>query len=373
VRWSLLGIAASVFLLGAVPTQAASIGDVRALIDRGERARARETLDAMLSSENALTGKARDEAAMLRADLEEDGAAYEARLHELLAEGGGPAREARLRLALGHVLFARGEIQLALGQFQKGREKGLLEEGSLWEGICALALGDPPSAREALDRAASSGNSATRQRALLALGDSYRLAGNPEEAIVWYRRVTDDSADGPGWSASALLHQAECLRALKRNDEALEVLHALLDTAPASYDAPAARALARALAPAPPDTRPAAETPLPSEEPPPNSSPDSETVTPPRAEESATSESRPASAGSFAVQLGAFTSGENAVALAAAARERTDRRVRIATGSDGLLRVVVGSFTDHAAAAAFGDSLGAAIGASASVVPAPGD
>jgi tetratricopeptide (TPR) repeat protein len=373
VRRSLLCAVASAWLLGAVSAQAASIGDVRVLLGRGERARARETLDAMLSTESGLTGKARDEAAILRADLEEDGAAYESRLRELLDGGGGPAREARLRLALGHVLFARGEIQLALGQFQKGREKGLVEEGSLWEGICALALGDPPSAREALDRAASSGNSATRQRALLALGDSYRLAGDPEEAIVWYRRVTDDSADGPGWSASALLHQAECLRALKHDEEAEEVLRALLDIAPASYDAPAARALARALAPAPRDMGPAAETPLPSPESPSDASPDTTTATPPIGDETAASESEGGSAGFFAVQLGAFTSEENAVALAAAARERTDRRVRIATGSDGLLRVVVGSFPDHAAAAAFGDSLGAAIGASASVVPAPGD
>ncbi len=343
------------------------------MLGRGERAQARETLDAILAGEGGLTGTARDEAAILRADLEENGAAYEARLRELLADGGGPAREARLRLALGHVLFARGEIQLALGQFQKGREKGLVEEGSLWEGMCALALGDPPYAREALQRAALSGNSATRQRALLALGDSHRLAGDPAEAIVWYRGVTDDIVDGPGWSASAQLHQAECLRALKRDDEAREVLRTLLDTAPASYDAPAARALVRALTPAPPSPEPTFDASLPSEETPSGADTDAARVTPPRDNAIAASGTASPAPGSFAVQVGAFSSEENAVALAAAARERTARRVRILKGSDGLLRVMAGIFSDHAAAAAFGDSLGAAIGASASVVPAPGD
>ncbi len=342
------------------------------MLDRGERAQARETLDAMLGGQGGLDGEARDEAAILRADLEEDGALYEERLRELLDDGGSPAREARLRLALGHALFARGEIHLALGQFQKGREKGLIEEGSLWEGMCALALGDPPSAREALDRAAFSGNPATRQRALLALGDSYRLAGDPEEAMAWYRRVTDDSADGPGWSASARLHHAECLRTLKRDDEAQEILRELLDTAPASYDAPAARALLRALTPAPPAPQPVSDVVEPSAEPPSGALPDSAVVTPPTDDATDGSGDAPA-AGTFAVQLGAFTSEENAVALAAAARERTDRRVRILKGSDGLLRVVVGDFSDHAAAGAFGDSLSSAIGANASVVPAPGD
>ena len=70
-----------------------------------------------------------------------------------------------------------------------------------------------------------------------------------------------------------------------------------------------------------------------------------------------------------AVQIGAFTSEENAVALASAARERTARRVRIAKGEDGLYRVLAGSFAHRDDAAVFGDSLGAALDTPARVVP----
>jgi cell division septation protein DedD len=361
VRRSFPGIAASVFLLGVVPAQAASIGDVRALIDRGERARGRETLDAMLSGENGLTGKARDDAAILRADLEEDGATYEARLRDLLADDGGPA-EARCGW-LGHVLFARGKSISRSGSFRRDARR-TLEEGGLGS-MCALALGDPPSAREALQRAAFSGTRRVSGRcSLSATPPSGRRSGRGDRLVsAGYRR----SSRRTGLVGNARLHGR--VPAQLRRDDAAEILHVLLDTAPGSYDAPAARALLRALTPAPPAPEPTLAARTPSPEPPSGAPRDTASVTPSSDETIDGSQTAP-SDGSFAVQLGAFTSEENAVALAAAARERTDRRVRILKGSDGLLRIVVGH-SPITCGRGFGALRG--IGASASVVPAPGD
>ena len=66
-----------------------------------------------------------------------------------------------------------------------------MEEGSLWEGLTAYALGDGLGARTALERVQDSGNDAIRLHAQVILGNTYRAAGNLEEALSLYRRIRE--------------------------------------------------------------------------------------------------------------------------------------------------------------------------------------
>ena len=341
---ALLLLLLSDVLLGRGAAQASPFDEALALIAAGRRDDARVALDSLLAVE-ALDPSERGEAAYQRALLEEEGAAFEARVLALLASGAAPAREARLRMALGHLAFARGDIEEALAAFAAAREHGLEEEGSLWEGLSALALGDGPAARAALDRAAGSGSSSIRQRARLALGDAQRLSGNWEAAIREYRRVRDDTRTGPEWWPTAAYHEADCLETLGKREEARKIFAEILDRAPASYEAPLAGIRLRAGS----DLLVNEETPA-------------EPAEAAKADTAAGAEPPPAPAERFTIQVGAFSVEENAQGLARDLARKGIADARVETRSDGLHRVLVGRFPGRAQAESAGDSLGAAFG-----------
>ena len=309
----------------------------------GRRQEARAALDSLLAAD-ALGEAERGEAEYHRALLEEDGAAFEERIRNLLRREVTPARKGRLHLRLGHVAFARKDLEGALAEFRLARDGGLKEEGSLWEGLTALALGDGVAAREGLEQAAASGNSSIRQRARLALGDAHRLSGNWEAAVKAYRQVREDLRTGPGWWPTAAYHEADCLETLGRRDEAIAILQDLVERFPAAYEAPLARNRLRAWADFLLDEEGEEERP----DEPPVPVPGGEG--PPQT---------PIAAGpGFTLQVGAFGMSANAEGLARALRGRGVEGVRVETGEDALHRVLIGRFPTRDAAETAGDSLG---------------
>ncbi len=350
MRRLLLAVAAAaVLVLGTtLAGRAATLDRARALAASGDRDRARAALDSLLALPDALGSDDRAAAGYLRAQLEVDGSAYQSRLRDLLSREKDPAREAALHLDLGRALFAQGNLEVALHEFSEARDRGREEEGSLWEGITAMALGDGSAAREALERAAASGNRGIRQRALVAIGDSYRLAGQWEEAASRYAKVEIDLDGGPGWWPTAAIQRAECLENLGRHDDAVAAWEEILRRAPGSYAAPRARSRLR---------ESAAEVPA--------GGPPPEAVPAPGTPADTT-------AAAFTLQVGAFKVQDNAEALAATVRGRGFDPVRVAKGADGLFRVLVGSFAGRGRAESVGDSLGVALGLGYSVVPEGG-
>jgi tetratricopeptide (TPR) repeat protein len=340
-------------VLAAAPVRAAipAVERARALAAAGERTEARAVLDSLLALPG-LDPAERAGAAAERARLEPEGGDYENRLRALLDGEKDPAREAALRLALGKVLFAKGDLAGALREFGESREKGREEEGSLWEGLTAMALGDGPTALEALKRAAGSGNRAIRDRARVALGDAYRLAGNWAEAASQYGQVSQMIEGSPGWWPTAQYGRAQCEEKLEETEEARALYAEILSRAPGSHEAPLARARLRILGAA--SEQEAAET------------PPAETAPAPVAGETAPAES-------LTVQVGAFSLNENAERLAGTVRDGGFGPVRVVKGADGLFRVLVGAFASRDRAEAVGDSLGATLGLGFSVVRAGGD
>ncbi len=344
-----LVIASAVILL-ASPGRGAdpALSAARALAAAGERGAARAVLDSLLAAGEAVPEADRNEALLLRADLESDGQAYQERLRGLLESEKSPARQALLHLALGRIAFAQGNLDIALHEFRTAVDQGRSEEGNLWVGLTALALGDGDTAREALDRAAGSGNLAIRQRARVALGDSYRLAGRWEEAAARYAEVEEDGAGGPGWWSTAAFQRARCLEELGRTAEAADLLETLLTRAPGSFEAPLARARLALLGSLPPEG-PEAPPPAPEAGEEPSGTP---VATP----------------GAFAVQVGAFGEKSNAEKLAGTVRGAGFEPVRVKEGSDGLFRVLVGRLGERARAESLGDSLGVVLGLGYTVV-----
>ncbi len=319
-----------------VPVAEASLDRVQALVATGQRAQAREMLDSLLAVE-AVPIADRDRAILQRATLEEDGAQYESRLRQLVGED-PQGRAGHLHLALGHVAFARGDLDDALAAFDLARESGLVEEGSLWTGLAALALGDGDTARRNLEQAARSGSRSLRQRARLALGDAHRIAGDCDAAILQYRALREESGSGPGWWSTAAWHEAECLIALGQEEDAAVLLEVLGARAPDALEAPLARERLAGLVvgPSPPVKDP--ET------------------------EAAPADTGRAGSREYVLQVGAFSVRGNADGLARALEGRGVEGVFIESGADGLSRVLVGAFADRDAAEAVGDSLGAGFG-----------
>ncbi len=341
-------------LLSAAPARAtgAAVERARALAAGGDRAGARAVLDSVLALPR-LDPAERAGASLERTRLEMEGGEYESDLRGLIEGEKDPAREGALRLALGKVLFAKGDLQGALREFGDSRKKGREEEGSLWEGLTALALGDGPTALESLERAAESGNRAIRDRARIALGDAYRLAGDWADAATQYEGVSEGISGSPGWWSTAQYERARCLEELEDPVRARALYVAILTRAPGAYEAPLARARLRALgatAEATPEAVPrgAGTTPVPEG-------------------------GSAAPAESLTVQVGAFSQSKNAARLAGTVRDGGFGPVRVVKGGDGLFRVMVGGFASRDRAEAAGDSLGAALGLGFSVVPAGGN
>jgi tetratricopeptide (TPR) repeat protein len=328
-----LGVAAS------VSAQSDPLDQVQSLIAAGDRTAARAELDSLLALPDALGGTSRPEAEFLRTVLEESGPDYEQQLHRLLGQEMAPNREAWVRLALGQIAFIRGDLSFALKEFQRAREKGRYEEGSLWEGLTAFALGHGEEARTALERVQDSGNKTIRDRALVALGDTYRAAENWEEARDKYRRVREEGGVESGWWATAVFRESECLQELGEEEESNGLLRVLIAAMPQAYEIPRARA--RLGVTGTDGTEGEAEPEEPDGEP-------GTTV--------------------FAVQVGAFSQGENAEALAIQVREQGFADVRVTESDDGLFRVLLGRFTERGGAESLGDSLGAELGLGFSVV-----
>jgi tetratricopeptide (TPR) repeat protein len=324
-----------------------ALNAVRALVAEGSRAEARALLDSLVVASDSLTVALRGEALYLRTVLEEDGSAFGERLRLLLEETAATDRRAWIYLSLGRVAFSEGNLTQALKDFRKAQKEGAVEEGSLWEGLTAFALGDGPAARSALERVRESGNRAIRQRALVVLGDTYRAAGAWEEASTLYRRVREKESPEPGWWATAVLREAQCLEALSDPGRAASLLRELATRAPGSYEAPLARQRLAALEQAEQAEEGTADGEgAPGPEPTPEG---------PR----------------FTVQVGAFGSEDNAETLAAQVRQAGFSDTRVIRGRDNLHRVLVGRFTARSGAESMADSLSIELGLGFSIVEEP--
>jgi tetratricopeptide (TPR) repeat protein len=315
--------ALAVALLAATPLPAGSgpVDQARGLVLSGERARAADLLDSLLTAPGAAPGVL-EEAGYLRAVLETDTDLLSRRLR-LYLQGDPPAdRRAGAALILGKLVFSQGDYTQALGHFRSARDHGRREEGSLWAGMAAAALGDGPAAVEDLEAASRSGSPDIRERALLVLGTVHRNAGRPSEALAWYGQIPDRE-DGAGWWSAAALLAGECHEILGEPGRAAEVYRGLLAVAPHAYEAPLARArLDRLAAPAPGSSAPLQPGGL-----------------------------------RFALQVGAFASETNAASLAETLRSSDLPDVRVISGEGGIHRVLVGSFGDRAEAERWADSL----------------
>lgn len=316
------------------------LDEVQAMIAAGQRDSARVTLDSLLTDPQALEGTARPEVEFLGVLLEESGEEYGHRLRSLLDQELPPAREAWVHLSLGQMAFVQGDLQFALREFGRCRKLGRQDECGLWEGITAFALGDGDAARMALEPVQDSGNPTERDRARITIGDTYRVGGDWSSARTHYRRVREDDEASPWWGTAVLL-EAMCLEGMGEDDEAKSLLRMLIAKVPDGYETPLARSRLVNL----------------------------EAMK----EEVGGSESPEEGDGTdadqaFAVQVGAFSSGENAERMVEEIREQGIENVRIVAGEDGLHRVLLGQFPDRAQAESYGDSLGAVLGLGFSVV-----
>jgi tetratricopeptide (TPR) repeat protein len=314
---------------------AASLSEARARLAAGDRTGARVMLDALLAPEASLPEHDRREAEFLRAGLEESGESYEDRLRALLDAGLDRERQGSAHLALGHIAYVRGDFAVALREFRKAREEGRTEEGSLWEGLAATALGDIEAAQAALGRAEHSKNRSIHDRALFAQGSSYRSGENWSSARDAFRKIRENGPDG-GWWPAALLAEAECLEQQNDAAGAAALYKDLLDQRPDAYEAPIALNRLGSMAP-------------PSASSPPSSAG-------PRA-------------GTYSVQLGAFADPANAQSFARALEQRHIAPVRVIHADNGLHRVLVGTGLSRARAEALGDSLGTVLGVGFSLSP----
>lgn len=329
-----LGLAAATTARAEGP----SLEAARAALEAGHRAAARSTLDSLLAGAT-LSPEVRTAASLLRADLEEDGTEYEHRLRDLADGELTPAQRARVQFALGQIAFRRGDLTFALRAFREASEAGNSERASLWVGLASAALGDGAAAREALEPLTDSRDRSIRQRALLAVGDTYRAAERWSDARNAYRKLRTDAEQdpGPGWSAAATLDEAECLLNLDEPGEAKKLLGRLLEHLPAAYEAPVARARLARLG----EEAEAPETPV---EP---------------------------GAAVYSVQVGAFSVSENAEGLLTRLQGMGAPEARVQRGEDGLYRVFLGRFADRSRAESLGDSLSTELGLGFSVVRAP--
>jgi tetratricopeptide (TPR) repeat protein len=317
----------------SAPVFAASLDEARSRLAAGDRAGARAELDALLASANALSSDDRMEAGFLRAGLEESGERYEDRLRALLDQGLDRERQGSAHLALGQIAYVRGDFAVALREFARAREEGRGDEGSLWEGLAATALGDIDVAHAALGRAEHSKNDAIRARALFAQGSSYRAGEDWASARDAFRKIRDEGPEGAWWPAAALA-EGECLETQGDAGAAAALYRDILDRRLDAYEAPLALARLAIVpaAPAPP--------------PPPTTG-----------------------ARTYAVQLGAFADPSNAQSFARALEQRRVAPVRVVHSENGLHRVLVGTGLTRARAEALGDSLGTALGVGFSLSP----
>lgn len=320
----------------AASAQTPGLDAARTALARGDRDAARSTLDSLLAKPDALEPRARTAAQLLRADLDEDGTDYETRLRELADADLSDADRSRVQLALGQIAYLRGDLTYALRAFRDAAAGGGGNEAaSLWVGLASAALGDGAAAREALEPLTGSKDRAIRQRALLAVGDTYRAAERWSEARGAYRKLRQEKDVGPGWQAAATLDEAECLENLDDAGDAKDLLVELLQKFPTSYAAPVARSRLARMG----EAAAAAETPVPAE-----------------------------GKGGYAVQLGAFGVSENANGLLAKLKAMGAPEARVERGEDGLYRVLLGRFADRDQAESVGDSLSTQLGLGFSVV-----
>jgi tetratricopeptide (TPR) repeat protein len=263
-------------------------------------------------------------------------------LRALLETSLPPLREAWIHLVLGQLAFWRGDLEAALADFREARAGGRDEEGALWEGLTAFALGDGDAARAALTRATASGQSALRQRAWIVLGDTFRAGDDWVEAIAAYENVRREEPDGPGWWATATYRQAECYEKLGAPVRASNLYEELLVRMPESYEAAEAVARGQSL----------------------------EKEAGPEGEPAPPEEGEPPVG--FTVQVGAFRLEENARGLGERVGGAGFSPVRVSKGEDGLFRVWVGRLPSRESAESLGDSLGTVLGLGYSLVPGGG-
>jgi len=152
-----------------------------------------------------------------------------------------PARAEEL--AVLQAMFLRGDystvVREARNMDRQGRE---LSDGALYLwGICALKLEDAQEGRQALQRLMSQyPSSRWRAPSWLALGQSWEEEGKDEEALKVYGQLLEEQKTGP-YSGQAVLRMAKAQMRLGQWEESRTTLEQLVRGAPGSPEAAAAR------------------------------------------------------------------------------------------------------------------------------------
>ena len=160
-----------------------------------------------------------------------------------LPEQGGDAA-----LVLGRLHYARGEYRPAADAFGRAAarlEPGRKPEARYWAGLCWLALGDVPQARSALEEVARS-SGAQRPLALLALAQSWELAGKPDRAFDLLGRLLEGNPGEAG--PAALARFAALAERFEQPEQAHRARVRLLRDYPSSLEAAGARLAAAPVA-----------------------------------------------------------------------------------------------------------------------------
>lgn len=166
-----------------------------------------------------------------------------------------PGQGAEAALMLGRLHYARGEYHPAADAYARAAARldpVRKPEARYWAGLCWLALGDAPQARSALEDVAHSA-SAHRPLAVLALAQSWELAGKPDRAFDLLEELLKGDPGEAG--ATALVRFAALATQFERHEDARRARIRLQRDYPASIEAASARLDASAIQPPDPAAR----------------------------------------------------------------------------------------------------------------------
>lgn len=278
-----------------------------------------------------------DEHAFLRATLLEDGDAHVAALEGYLNLFPKGRHRREVTLSLGRIRYVQGEYgasEKALSVFSPGVEKDFIGRQAIVQcGLAQLARGDAPGALQFLRSAEADLTGSPEEEAYyFALSQAALRANKPAEAADVLRSLLGRHAKGD-YAPQALYAMGVCLDAVGRTGDAAGVFRQITLRYPGSYEATRVRDRGISLSRAPGVTL--------------------------------------SLGGGFAVQVGAFSRRELAVALARDLKLAgvEDVSVKLGTETPPVIRVRAGAFARREDARALGERLRRERGFSYTVVP----
>ena len=363
--------AISILLLLATPAWA-DLKQARSLLDTGQLEAAREAYTEVLRD-----GDNR-EAFYQLALLSNSGHDYVRYLAQFLDAGGRRDRRAsEVEIRLGRFHYTSGDYRAALDFFEAARERSgdapLRVEARYWLGRTLLALRETNEARRAFEAVIrDKAGAAWKNRAIQSLGEVLRVSGDPAGAARAFAQLRTD----PDLGAAAMLAEAQCHEKAGDKREAAALYADLLRLRPTSSEAAMAREWTRAMGVVARAGKRDGEKPpvVAGEQVVAGSLGDAapEEVRSNSGRSSATVPSHHAAAGAAAwrVQVGAFSSVENARKLVMDLERRGFPEVMAERGSDAdsLYHVRFGRYADRAAADRAGLDVSALLGLRYSLV-----